>query len=184
MKGCRIASNAAGEGPYGFSFELRRTTSPAAVATRAGAAAAALAARRRAGAVSARTGARPPGRAVAAAPKPRSWANRRRERGFANVSMHHLREGRPILHAPTPRRGGALEEGEIEERLLAAFAAHLGRGAQADADGGALRPAEEQAAVVVAQLDAAHAGRLAVRHARDRRGDRGGDAAGAAADPA
>ena len=66
------------------------------------------------------------------------------------------------------------------DRVLAARSAHRGQWTQAPADLGTLRLSEDRAAIVVCELHAAHAGRLAVRHARDRRADRGRDAAGAA----
>ncbi len=49
-----------------------------------------------------------------------------------------------------------------------AFAAHLGGSAKTDTNCWPLWMAEQFAAVVVAELHAAHAGGLAVRHARDR----------------
>lgn len=64
--------------------------------------------------------------------------------------------------------------------MFAAAAAHVCRWLQATAKGGPLGAAENIAAVVVSQLDAAHAGRLSIRHAGKRAGDGWGGTAGAA----
>lgn len=56
-------------------------------------------------------------------------------------------------------------------------AAHLGRRPQFGAHGRTLRPAEDAAPVGCIKLHAAHAGRLAMRHAGNGRADRRGDAA-------
>src|SRR5579872_1702764 len=72
-----MASKAAGEGPYGFSFELIRTTADAASAAFP-AVLAALATRGSASAAGSR------GRSTAdAAPKPSTWVNPRRVRDVA-----------------------------------------------------------------------------------------------------
>src|SRR5436305_4309836 len=79
------------------------------------------------------------------------------------------------------RRGGPLESGEVGQGVLGGVAAHLLARPQTVADLGPVRAAEEPAEVVVVELRATHAGRLAAGHARDGRGDREGDAAGPAA---
>ncbi len=61
------------------------------------------------------------------------------------------------------------------------IAAHLRLWAQVDADGGPIRLAEDQAVVVVAELDAAHARGFTVWHAGDGGRDGRGDAARPAA---
>ena len=77
------------------------------------------------------------------------------------------------------RRG--FQFAQEEHRLLARVAAHLARRRQAAADARPFGVPENAAAVVLVQLHAAHAGRLAVRHAGNRGRDRRGDAARAAA---
>lgn len=64
--------------------------------------------------------------------------------------------------------------------MLAAAAAHFRRRLQAAAKGGPLRAAEDLAAVVVGQLDAAHARGFSIWHAGNRAGDGRGGAAGTA----
>src|SRR6478672_8987908 len=63
------------------------------------------------------------------------------------------------------RRGGPLERVEVGQGVLGGLAAHLPARPQAVADLGPVRAAEDPAEVVRVELDAAHAGRLAVRHA-------------------
>jgi heparan-alpha-glucosaminide N-acetyltransferase len=75
----------------------------------------------------------------------------------------------------------ALERFEAQESFFIAFAAPVLLGREAEADRGALGLAEEQAAVVRAQLHAAGVGRLAGGHAGNGRGDRGDDATSGAA---
>ena len=65
--------------------------------------------------------------------------------------------------------------------MAAPIAAHGGLGLQTGADGGAPRLAKNQAALVGAQLHAAHASGLAVRHTGNGAGDRRRGAACAAA---
>ena len=64
--------------------------------------------------------------------------------------------------------------------MIPGRSAHLRRRLQARAERWTARVAEDGATVGVRQLDTAHAGRLAVRHTRNRRGDRGSGAARAA----
>ena len=73
------------------------------------------------------------------------------------------------------------ELGKPGQRLLRRLAAHLLAWAQPDTHRRPVGLAKQPAAVVWRKLNAAHSGRLAVGHARDRRGNRRGDAAGAAA---
>nr|GEU28127.1 hypothetical protein [Tanacetum cinerariifolium] len=86
---------------------------------------------------------------------------------------------RPSLTA-VGRRRRPLQVSEPPHRIGAAVAAHLQRRLQAAAKRRALGAAEDQAALVVAQLHAAHAGRLAMGHTGNRTGDRRRGAAGAA----
>lgn len=69
---------------------------------------------------------------------------------------------------------------EPRERFTAIRAAHLELRLQTRAACGPLRPAEDRTAQIVAELDAAHARRLAVRHARNRTRNRRRDTARAA----
>jgi hypothetical protein len=76
--------------------------------------------------------------------------------------------------------GLLFQAAEPAHGLLAAVAAHHRVRLQRAAHGGALGMAENLAALIGAQLDAAHAGWLAVRHAGNRAGNGGGGAASAA----
>lgn len=75
-----------------------------------------------------------------------------------------------------------LQHGKISQRVIAGFAAHLGRGLQAAAAGGAFRLAKNGARKVDAQMTAGFACRLG--EGGDRRGDAAGAAAGTACRPA
>ena len=70
-----------------------------------------------------------------------------------------------------------VEEGQ---GLRTVVSAHLQRRPQRRAEGGPFRLAEQLAAQVLIQLHAGHPGRLSLRHAGNRRGDRRRDATGAA----
>jgi hypothetical protein len=62
-----------------------------------------------------------------------------------------------------------LEPGEVSEGVIVGCAAHLKRGTQVVAHGRPIGLAKDQAAVVISQLYAVHAGRFAIWHARDGR---------------
>ena len=66
------------------------------------------------------------------------------------------------------------------QRGFARIAAHVFTRPQRCADSGSLWQAKQPAAFVIVKLDTANAGRLAVRHAGNRSGDRRSDAAGTA----
>lgn len=89
----------------------------------------------------------------------------------------------PLCRSP-PRPGLLFQPAQVSQGVLHRIAAHLGVGRQASAHLGALRPTVDQAAVVLAELNAAHPCRLAAGHTRDGRRDGQGNAAGPAADPA
>jgi hypothetical protein len=81
------------------------------------------------------------------------------------------------------RREGSclrLEPMQILQGVVAIHAAHRRRRSQTRTHRRPLGLAEQRAAVAIIELDARHAGRLAERHAGNRRGDRGRDAAGTA----
>ena len=69
---------------------------------------------------------------------------------------------------------------QIHKRKLAAVATHLARGRKRCAHRRALRSAEDFAAQIVVQLNAAHTRRFAMGHAGDGGADAWGDAAGGA----
>ena len=64
--------------------------------------------------------------------------------------------------------------------MRAVIPAHQRLRAEAGANGRSFRMTKDAAAMLLVQLHTMHAGRLAVGHGRDRRADRGRDAAGAA----
>lgn len=84
-----------------------------------------------------------------------------------------------ITHGSRPRRN--LQQRQHRHRFIARCSAHLPLRPQRGAEPRTLGQAEQSAAQLVVQLHAGDAGGFAVRHARNRRGDRGRDAAGAAA---
>lgn len=73
-----------------------------------------------------------------------------------------------------------LQPGQPHHRRLARFTAHLRRRLQAAAKSRPLGPAEDRAAVIIRKLHTAHPGRLALRHAGQRRSDGRRGAAGGA----
>src|SRR5215213_8009040 len=79
------------------------------------------------------------------------------------------------------RRGEPLQPGQVRIGMAGGAAAHLLAGPEPRADRRPIRLSEDPAAVVVGELHAAHARRLALGHAGDRGGDRERDAAGGAA---
>lgn len=80
--------------------------------------------------------------------------------------------------------GEMLKSDQTVHGFLIRLAAHLNCGPQGKADGGAFGESEKLAPALGVELDAAHSGRLARFHARNRRGDGGRDAAGRATNPA
>ena len=105
-------------------------------------------------------------------------------RGFCNQGQ--CRVASACTHAAfvvSGRPGGVLQVGEPMHGVDGGVAAHLAGGLQTGADCGAGGVSEDAAAHLGVELNAGDAGGLAVWHARDRTGDRWGDAAGAAARP-
>ena len=105
--------------------------------------------------------------------------------------MNALRKARGILKQPALpvttsgnpalrrlRHGQPLQFRQVFQGLFAAAAAHFRRGRQRTAHRRTLRRTEEPAAELPIQVHARHSCRLALRHPRDRRRNRGGDAAG------
>jgi len=89
-----------------------------------------------------------------------------------------VRGGRQIVRLVLNRGTGfLLQSGEESERFRAAGAAHLRFRRERTADAGAFRPAEKTATELRVEMNARHARRFPLRHSRNRRGNRRGDAA-------
>ena len=67
--------------------------------------------------------------------------------------------------------GALLERGQPGDRRSRRITAHLMRGLQARADRRPIRASEDQTLTLGTELNAGHAGRLALRHAGNRRGN-------------
>ena len=84
----------------------------------------------------------------------------------------------------SPRRwvgqGERFQRRQAGKCIASVDAAHVRGRSQRGAERRALGPAEQLATQVIVQLHAGDAGRLAMRHSRDRRSNRRGDAAGGA----
>ncbi|MBA4708318.1 hypothetical protein [Aquitalea aquatica] len=72
------------------------------------------------------------------------------------------------------------QQGQPGQRMTVAFTAHFSRRLKAGTHRWPLGSAKQQAQIVSAELNAAHPGRLALRHARDGGGNGGCDATGSA----
>lgn len=105
--------------------------------------------------------------------------SRLRTYGETEETTHNgpVQLGRPA----STRCGLAFQLGQPGQRLSRVVAAHLWLWPQPHADYRSLRPAKQPAAIVGRQLNAAHPGRFARRHAGDGAADRRRDTARAAA---
>ena len=92
-----------------------------------------------------------------------------------SMKTHQLADGTDFYAINPLGYSGLRQRFQLRQenhRMAALVAAHRWLGLQTGADGGAPRLAKNQAALVGAQLQAAHAGGLAVWHAGNGAGDR------------